>query len=518
MANRSGASRLPQAPGQIPAENKIFREFKGLNTQAARQAINDDEFSWLENVMPVGPANMKALYQISSILATIAGGVTIYYRRTYNIAGTNYLFVACTDGSAWQILATSPYTVTQIAAAGTFSGSATQIAQWKNERILIIDTNANGYRDWNGAALTALSGTTGAPAGGTCIATYGSSVWIVQVAGSGRTIAYSQPQSYTDFTGTGGTTTITDETLTSAIQQFLVANNFLYFFGINSINVIADVQVVGGARQFSNTNIVANSGSNIPQSVVSFYRSVWYMNESGIYALYGATPRKASDALDGVFQNIDFASPITAGTVTLFNELCIAFCFTYNDPTSTTRQLLAIYYNKKWFLASQSTDVSGIASQAGGNNILWGSSGANVYQLFQDSATNINQTIETRLWDMEDFISIKETLNVGVEMITPDQTGGVTVTVDTERFSVDTDVSLVGTFSFTWYNSTGALFTWTNSIGGSFTWLTSGYVWLQSNVEVQGHYLGITCESAIAGNIYEGFQLQYRRLPAGWGM
>ncbi len=514
---KSGTSRVPMAPGQIPAENKIFRDFKGLNTQAARQAINDDEFSWLENVMPIGPANMPALYQISAALATLAGGVTIYYRKSYNLTGTNYLFLACTDGSAWQMLETSPYTVKQIAAAGTFSGNATQIAQWKNERILIIDTNALGYRDWDGTTLTTLSGTTGAPASGTCIASYSSHVWIVQLAGSGRTIAYSKPNDYTDFTGSGGTTTITDETLTSSIQQFLVANNFLYFFGIDSINVIADVQVVAGATQFSNTNIVANSGSNLPQSIVSFYRSVWYMNTSGIYALYGATPRKASDALDGIVALINFANPITAGTVTLFNELCIAFCFTYNDPAGA-RQLLAIYYNKKWFLASQSTDVTGIAAQHGGNDLLWGTAGASVYQLFQDSASAISQKIQTRLWDMDDFISIKESLNVGVEIITPDQVGGVTLTVDSERFTVNTDVPLTGTFSFTWYNSTGALFTWTNSIGGAFTWLTSGYVWLQSNVQIQGHYLGLTCTSTVSGNVFEGFQLQFRRQPAGWGM
>lgn len=513
MARGAGSNRLPVAPGQIPAENKVFRNFQGINTQAVRQAINDDEFSWLENVMPIGPGNMKTVGQISASVATIAGARTTYYRKTYNISGTNYLFLACTDGSCWQMLSASPYTLTQIAAAGTFSGSDTQIAQWKNERILIIDSAANGYRDWDGATLTILSGTTGAPAGGTCIASYAGHVWI----SSNRTIYYSDANSYVSFVAGGGSTTITDETLTSSIQQFLVANNFLYFFGVDSVNVIADVQVVAGVTQFSNTNIVPNLGTNLPQSVVIFYRSVWFMNTSGIYALYGATPRKASDALDGIFDNIDFTKPVTSGTVTLFNELCIVYSFTYNDPTLGARVLIALYFNKKWFVASQSTDVTGIATQHGGNDVLWGTKVSDVYKLFNDSSSDITQTIQTRLWDFDDFISIKETLNVGVEMTTPNVTGGITVTVDTERYQEPTDVTLAGSFDFTWYNSAGTVFTWTNSLAQPFTWLVAGYVWLQSNVQVQGHYLGISVSSTTPGNIYEGLQLQYRRLPAGWG-
>ncbi len=51
-----------------------------------------------------------------------------------------------------------------------------------------------------------------------------------------------------------------------------------------------------GAHSFDTR---VDAGTDLPQSIISYYRSIWYMNESGIYALYGATPRKASDALDG---------------------------------------------------------------------------------------------------------------------------------------------------------------------------------------------------------------------------
>lgn len=487
-----------------------------MNTQGGRQAIREGQFAWLESVMPIGFANMKAVPQISSILATIAGGVSIYYRKSYNIGGTSYLFCACTDGSAWQVLAASPYTVTQIAAAGTFSGTSTQIAQWKNERILIIDT-VGGYRDWDGSMLTNNSGTSSAPSNGTLIATYAQRVWVVTGTSPSRTIAYSNVATYTDFGAPGGSTTITDETLTSSIEQLLVANNFLYFFGIDSINVIADVQVVAGATTFSNTNLVANSGSDLPATAIPYYRSIWYMNNAGIFALYGATPRKASDDLDGVFQNIDFTKPITGGTVVIYNQFCVCFCFTYNDPLLGARQLMAIYFNKKWFVASQSTDVTGIATVHGSADMMYGTEGANVYQLFQDTSSDITQTIISRLWDFDDYISIKESIRLGVEMTLPQGTGSISATMDTERYQQAPSVPLGGSFAFTWTNSLGATFTWTNSLSATFTWLVSGYIWFQGDVEVQGHYLGFSLSSSVAQNIYQGMQIQHRKLPAGWG-
>lgn len=509
--------RKPVATGEVQTENKNFREFGGLNTQAARQSINDNEWSWIENVMPIGFANARAVNQISASKATIPAARTIYYRKVFNRIGTNYLFCACTDGSAWQVLLGAPWTVTQIAANGTFSGSATQIAQWKNERILIIDPNANGYRDWDGTTLTILSGTSSAPSGGTCIATFAGRVWIVQSSGNGRTIAYSTANAYADFGGTGGTTTITDQSLTSSIQQFLVANNFLYFFGVNAIFVIADVQVVGGVAQFSITNIVANSGTTFPQAVFPYYRSVWYMNESGIFALYGATPRKASDALDGILDRIDFTSPVIGGTVTIYNTLCAAFLFTYDEPSVGERQLMAIYFNKKWFLASQSTEVTGFATRSTGTDTLFGTLGADVYQMFEDEDAEIDQRLQTKLWDMGDFFPIKQSLRIGIENVVPGTVGEVTATVDTEINSEAPSIPLANAFAFTWYNSGGDEFTWENSLNQTFTWLTAGYIWFQADVENYGHYLGATLESSTAQNIFSGIQLQYRKLPASWG-
>jgi hypothetical protein len=346
-------------------------------------------------------------------------------------------------------------------------------------------------------------------------------VWIViSSSGSGRTIAWSAVGDYTDFSTTdAGSTTIADETLTSSIQQFVVANNFLYFFGIDSINVIADVQInASGETIFSNTNLVANLGSDLPLSIIPYYRSIWYMNSAGIFALYGATPRKASDPLDDIMQLVDFTQPVTGGTVTLFNQLCIAFCFTYQDPLAGDRQLMAIYFNKKWFLASQNIEIDGVVTLHSGADSMFGTVDSDVYQLFADTSADINQTIESRFWDFKDFISVKQAIRFGCEMNLPVGTGTLTVTVDTERYSQAPDGTFGGSFEFTWFNSVGDPFTWTNSLGADFTWLTAGYVWLEGGAQVQGHYLGFTVTATDPQLEYQGFQLQFRKLPAGWGI
>ena len=33
---------------------KVIKQFRGVNTKANRTALEDGEFSWLENAMPIG--------------------------------------------------------------------------------------------------------------------------------------------------------------------------------------------------------------------------------------------------------------------------------------------------------------------------------------------------------------------------------------------------------------------------------------------------------------------------------
>src|ERR1700682_5191291 len=97
--------------------------FKGVNVQAKRQAIDDDEFAWLENAMPVGPGNLKVVPAQSAVLTTWASQV-VNYTNGANISGSDYLFAFSNTGAAVQVnLTNGLYTQTVVGANGTFSNS-----------------------------------------------------------------------------------------------------------------------------------------------------------------------------------------------------------------------------------------------------------------------------------------------------------------------------------------------------------------------------------------------------------
>ena len=646
---------IPKLPGEDKKEHKVFRDFGGINTQANRQGIADQQFSWIENVMPIGFANAKVVPAQTSTLQThVATG---YYYYAYNINNVAYIFVATTGGAAYQILASSPYTVTTIATAGTFSGSTTQIAQWKNERILIIDSA--GYKTWDGSTLTTINNTvlsisinqagtgftgrptvvfssgTGAatatvgvvnatltsggtgyavgdvvtisggtagtaaqmrvttvnatgvitgfsiyisgdytampsnpasctggtgttatftlyfglvlivvtnggtystaptitlsggggngyamtanisasPPSGTTIATYAGRVWI----GNGRTLNYSAPASYSDFStiNAGGNTVISDETLIGNINQLLTANNFLYFFGDDSINVIADVRVSGGSTLYSNTNISASLGTTFAYAVIPYYRAIWFMNKSGVYALFGATPKKMSEDLDGIFALIDFTKTVSAGTCYINNIFCFAITFTYQDPNTGSRPILCVYFDKKWFVASQGSTLRFVWTiNISGVDTLFGSDGQNVYQCFGNTSGAVSWKMVSKLFDDGVPYQDKQVTKFGIECTLPATVSQLSATMDSE--SQSQSYTLATTSYATFVNNFGATVLLTNNSGFVVRFLATGYTWFRQDVSMIGHYYGTTVTSTTPSFLIQGMMWQFEKRSL-WG-
>jgi hypothetical protein len=119
------------------------------------------------------------------------------------------------------------------------------------------------------------------------VSTFSGRVWVA----TGRTVTFSSASSPTDFTSiSAGAETITDSTLRGNIQNMVSANNFLYIFGEDSINVFSDVRITNtGDTLFTNTNVSASVGSKLKYAVYPYFRSVLFMNNYGIYALVGST-------------------------------------------------------------------------------------------------------------------------------------------------------------------------------------------------------------------------------------
>jgi hypothetical protein len=340
------------------------------------------------------------------------------------------------------------------------------------------------------------------------IQSFSGRVWIA----NGRTVTYSAAGSYSDFTSvSAGVVTLTDATLHGNITQLLSANNFLYIFGDDSINVFSDVRVTNaGTTLFTNTNVSASVGSKLPYAIYPYFRSVLFMNNYGIYALVGSTTTKVSDSLDGVFPNIDFNYPVYAGQVLLNNILCAAFNFKYTGGlgvSSSSRYIQAIFFEKKWFFTSAGNDLAYIASAPLAGKInLYGSNGNSCVRLYADSTSNISSYVQTSLNPMKDPIRTKQALKVGIEA-TLTNAAQLTVTVDSERGS-STPV-LLGEL-VDWINNLSNVISWTNNSSAVITWYGGGgYTLYKTDAKQWGKYLGMTVTSTGANFVINGFEYEH---------
>ena len=452
-------------------------DFDGVDTQALRQAIPSGKQAWLENIQPVGPANARVVPGISSQLAQLTGSPTPYYAQGFNLligtTSTDLIFVADTNGNIWSINLDA-YDVTAITFGTANAGKFTQCsaAQWKNERLMIID-NVTGLWDWNGVTLN-NSGYTSKPSSGTCIATFSNIVWVA----SNRTISYSAQNSYLDFSvisGHGGSINLSDETLHSSIQQLISSNNFLYVFGIDSVNVFSDVRVAAGASPvFTNTNLSTGVGTAFPMSCTTYGRSVWFASANGFYGLYGASARKESIELDGIYDQIlNINAPaavgatptISAGLVTINQILCVAFLFIYEDPLQGNRPLLAVYFDKKWFFVGKSAiiDQSNPAlivdcPVKGKNNLYSFDSSGRFYRLFANKSSSVQYQWKTALWDFQQPIQYKQVTKIGVGVNFGAAVAQVNVTIDTEANS-NAQITLATNLGLVFVGSSGQAIT-----------------------------------------------------------
>lgn len=352
----------------------------------------------------------------------------------------------------------------------------------------------------SGAVVTAIA-TTNANVD---VATFSGRAWVAQ----GRTVFYSAAGSYNDFiTVSAGSVTLTDSTLHGNLQSLLSANNFLYLFGDDSINVFSDVRVQSnGSTIFTNTNVSASIGTKRINSIFPYFRSVVFMNDNGVYALVGSTTTKLSDALDGVFPYIDFTKPVTGAQVMLNNILCVVLSFYYNDPLGNPRWLQGVYFDKRWFFTNQGTVKLMAGVPVGGTANIYATDGTSLVRLYQDATASIASIIRSALWALQDPIRDKQALKFAVEA-TLSSAGSFTATVDSE-YQASPPYSLAAN-TIGWVNNLGNVIGWTNNSLATIGWINAGYQLYKSDAQQWGKYLGITLTSNSGGFVVNTLEMEY---------
>ncbi len=133
-----------------------FETFSGVNTKATRPAIKDDEMFWCDGFMPLGPSNLRTLWDVATPLYSAVGALTISFfgfgnagqTREQQTAGDPICVVILSDGSAEQV-SVETGAITPMAPAGTFQTSSIGMSQYGNQYIILVADQENGYFLWD---------------------------------------------------------------------------------------------------------------------------------------------------------------------------------------------------------------------------------------------------------------------------------------------------------------------------------------------------------------------------------
>jgi hypothetical protein len=513
-------TKAEQQPREVERRNKTFRKWKGVNTQSARVSIPEECFYDLENLIPIGEANLHTIPNISGVLASY-GSDTIYWMQFETLNYIDYMFLFSTTGKVFQYAIVSGVS-TWINPASTFSGAGSRMDQWKNSAVLFVDST--GYYSWDGTSFVLISGI-GVPSSGTDIAVYQGRVWIAQ----GRVITLSGPDDYTapSFQPINGAATVnlTDPQLRGAVTRMVSANGYLYIAGRSSWNIISDVYIPTNATTgvsaapptpvFTNTNIQANVGCDQPASIFMYGRDVLFANRYGAQVMGGVDVQRLSQDIDGTWQYIDFSQSISGGCAVVQNILNACFLIKrgpspdeQDDPTDLDLDDgvgLACFFNNKWWFASYGALTFIAQGMVNNAPALFGILNNNLYQLFSDMTTAPASQWATPLWAMEDSLADKQVIRAGFEAVISSFTGTFTATIDTPNSEKQfTSTSNIGAVQ--WINTGSSIVTWQNTaqIGTPNTtnWYSGAYLLYSSDTPgAFAKYVGISGYSS--GAIYQ---------------
>lgn len=504
-------ARGPAAPVSPNAtQTAEIREFRGMNATDSRTTIEDTEFAWLENFIPVGKGDLRLVPPRGPDVGTPTAGsiATVWgFQLTLAAVTTPFLYLVHLSGAVTQINSVNGATTT-VCGAGILSGQ-TRLAVWRDTHILFIDPT-KGYAKWDGTTFTIID----AAKTGRAVAIFEGRAWLLRAS---RTIEFTAPNTFDDFTGAAGAgvVTVTDSAFVGAITELESALQQLWIVGSGAINAISNVVTAGSPliTTFSITNIVSNVGSPFPSSVTSFLRTFLMLSPIGVYAIVGATPQKLSDKLDGLFPRLLFQNRTdwSAAVGNIYNVFIWAVHITLRDPiddaiSGTDRPILLCFAQGKWFLANQDPNLTFITSltSTAGRPEIWGTDGLTVFKLFGGVGA-VPYRIKTKLYAFGSSVQWKEWLRFGLEF-TSDAVVTPEITLETERHERHRELVNIST-ALTFFGAGPITFVGT----GPITFIATGLQLVrQTTGGLKGRYLGMTLQGIANAWVLAGLQMQVK--------
>jgi len=263
---------------------------------------------------------------------------------------------------------------------------------------------------------------------GNSMETFDSRVWISfphdesASIDNGGVFNVSAPQSFTDFAGADGGLIYTSADRYLRAQYVLMrqSNGYLYPFGDSSASVVSNVQTSGQptTTTFSYQNTDPQLGIAWRDSAQDFSRTILFANSTGVYGLYGGAVRRVSAKINDIFVNAVFppnASALTpsSAVASLYTIRCYLLLMTITDPyTAEQRNVMVMWDEANWYVASQSTALIYIATQEINSQLTaWGTDGTSLFPLFATPSATLTKTLRTKLYGNDKPFVIKQSLD-----------------------------------------------------------------------------------------------------------
>jgi hypothetical protein len=435
-----------------------LEQWLGMNRQSARTGVNDQECWWLENLFPVGPAQLRSGWGHSGAIYTAPGGTTINRIFFANITGANpsgFMFLsnghvqrvdlnthAVVDlGAIWGPVTAPYYADLKLWLPnfyGNVAGQVGGVVLGSPQGLYAVDGNdtvtgpgaapplwlTNGQtHDGNNNPLVMPSGLPGIYA----LEVYKDRLWVM-----GRTvISFSAPSNGANFAsvdGGGSFPPYAGDQLTLSFTDLQATSGFLYIFADSATNQITDLSLQGASSpigplyttQFQNSNVDPQVGQAFFRSVGAWEQTFALFNLAGIWLMAGAQSAWISEKITNLLLTLNPTpfSP-TQCPAHIFGKKWMLFNAQLTDTDGVSRPLLLCWSGpqlNQWVVASQNLNLTHIGSYEQNSLITpYGTDGTSLYQLFAQPDPNLPKRIQTKAYTGNNFLTIKDWKRAYVE-------------------------------------------------------------------------------------------------------
>jgi hypothetical protein len=443
----------------IQSDNKpellTLEKWAGLNQQARRGSIDDQEEFWNENLYAIGPGNLRSCWGPSAPIYTAPAGQTIR-RIFFGFYGNGPDGFTPQNGQpppgrcGWMFLSPSnqaagssaPGTVVEV---DLDSGHTTTVGQvwtavspkfWASAKVWrpkfygntagedggVLIGSPQGLYAWdnpnlyvpNGPAPNWLTNADISPTPTVTTMPYGlPGIYTMEVyagrlwVGGKDVVSFSAPSNGADFSTVdgGGSFGFFGDDLVYSWMDFSHSAGYLYLFGDSSTWMVSNVTLTGDGSPlnpyttiFNFQNIDPITGHMVPRVVGSWGRYKATYTGDGIYITQGGDAQLASQKATNLYLTLDTSQYYpTMAVATFFGARHLLCNGRFTDPWGRTRSLMLAFNGAFWTVMSQGLELTHIG-QYEDKSVLtaYGTDGTSLYRLFDHPDNALVKRLSTR--------------------------------------------------------------------------------------------------------------------------